>query len=103
MKVLRQLLFIKKDLDEEACNKCPVCPLAKQTRLPFSLSKSRTLNVFYLIHIDIRGPYKMPTHTSYRFFLTIDNDHSRMTWLFLMKFKSDMCGILKYFLTFVKN
>ena len=34
-------------------NKCFICPLAKQTRLPFSLSSISTLSCFELIHVDI--------------------------------------------------
>lgn len=103
MKVLKQLSFIKRNSDEEACNKCLVCPLTKQTRLSFLLSMTRTLNVFDLIHMDIWGPYRTPTHIGYRFFLTIIDDHSRMTWLFFMKFKNVVFEILRCFFTLVKN
>ncbi|KAL0314938.1 UNVERIFIED_CONTAM: Retrovirus-related Pol polyprotein from transposon RE1 [Sesamum angustifolium] len=40
---------------------CSVCPLAKQTRLPFSSSEKHTEKVFDLLHIDIWGPYRQPT------------------------------------------
>ena len=50
---------------------------------------SVTIVQFDLLHLDVWGPYKSPTHVGYRYFLTIVDDYSRMTWLFLMKFKSD--------------
>ena len=56
-------------------NNCSICPKAKQTRLPFPLStiKSHSLN---LLHCDIWGPHKTPTHFEKRFF----SNYSR--WLY---------------------
>lgn len=42
---------------------CETCPLAKQTRLPFSSSSIQTLHSFDLIHCDIWGPFRTATHT----------------------------------------
>ena len=46
-----------------------VCPLDKQTRLPFPQSSTRSNNVFDLIHADVWGPYKFPTYDGNRYFL----------------------------------
>ncbi|XP_075087691.1 uncharacterized protein LOC107759690 [Nicotiana tabacum] len=44
------------------CNEhCPVCPLAKKTRLPFPISSSRCDVFGDLIHANIWGPFKVPT------------------------------------------
>ncbi|GAA0150837.1 hypothetical protein LIER_09689 [Lithospermum erythrorhizon] len=40
---------------------CLVCPIAKQSRLPFSSSTSFSAEVFHLIHLDLWGPYKTKT------------------------------------------
>lgn len=34
---------------------CMVCPLAKLTRLPFSLSSNNVFNIFDLVHGDVRA------------------------------------------------
>ncbi|XP_060202939.1 uncharacterized protein LOC132631378 [Lycium barbarum] len=39
---------------------CPVCPLARQSRLPFSPSISTSSSLFDLIHVDTWGPYHTP-------------------------------------------
>jgi len=44
------------------CNKarhgvCQICPKAKLHRNSFSLSNTRSLSYFQLIHVDIWGPY----------------------------------------------
>ena len=38
-----------------------------------------------------------------RYFLTLVDDHSRWTWTFLMHLKSDVCTLLKSFLTLIKT
>ncbi|KAK3042543.1 hypothetical protein RJ639_000267 [Escallonia herrerae] len=55
-------------------NNCVVCPMAKQTRLPFPSSTISTRAPFDLLHCDIWGPHKVPTHSGARFFLTIVDD-----------------------------
>jgi len=51
-----------------------------------------------LVHIDIWGPFFVPSYSGYRFFLTIVDDYTRFTWLFLMKFKSETRASLTNFL-----
>ncbi|CAO2822882.1 unnamed protein product [Amaranthus hypochondriacus] len=46
---------------------CIICPLAKFTKKPYSLSPSRASQPFSLVHIDIWGPYRVPTKTNYRY------------------------------------
>ena len=72
-------------------NNCSICSKAKQTRLPFPL------------HCDIWGPHKTPTHFGKRFFLTIVDDYTRCTWLFLMNHKSETQHLLESFINFAQN
>ncbi|XP_049383017.1 uncharacterized protein LOC125847443 [Solanum stenotomum] len=51
-----------KSLNFTDCSYCTVCPVAKQSKLPFPLSVHNTTVVFELIHCDLWGPYKVPTH-----------------------------------------
>ena len=39
--------------------------------------------------MDVWGPYSVNTHDGYKFFLTIVDDASRSTWVYLMKAKSN--------------
>ncbi|XP_015164024.1 uncharacterized protein [Solanum tuberosum] len=90
---------------QSLCNisKCLVCPYAKQTRSVFPSSCIKSTACFDLVHIDLWGPYNTPTVDGNRYFLTIVDDFSRMTWLFLLQFKSDVCVSLKVFLQYVKT
>lgn len=63
--------------------------MSKFTKLPFPLSKSYASALFDLIHLDIWGPYKEVTRGKYRYFMTIVDDHTRHTWVYLLQHKSD--------------
>ncbi|KAL2936157.1 Retrovirus-related Pol polyprotein from transposon RE2 [Bienertia sinuspersici] len=82
---------------------CQICPKAKQHRLSFSHSQSMTDNIFDLIHIDVWGPYKCMTYDDCNMFLTIVDDYSRHTWVFLIKHKSDVVDILENFIVLIEN
>lgn len=77
---------------------CSICPLAKQTRKPFSTSSINTKSCFELIHVDIWGGYHVSTLQGAKYFLTIVDDFSRCTWVYLLHTKSEA---RKYLLTFI--
>ena len=90
------------DSVSKSCNDiCLSCPMAKFTKLPYTKSDSHSSSVFELIHIDIWGPYKVPTHGKFRYFLTVVEDCSRTTWLYLLEQKSVSFQALKSFLKMV--
>ncbi|XP_075079228.1 uncharacterized protein LOC142164710 [Nicotiana tabacum] len=75
---------------------------ARQTRAPFPTSTSRSLHAFDLIHIDVWGPYKIATHNGMKYFLTLVDDFTRWTWVFLMRLKSDVIFLFKNFISMIK-
>ncbi|XP_075086222.1 uncharacterized protein LOC142168944 [Nicotiana tabacum] len=48
-------------------------------------------------------PYRVTTFDGNKYFLTIVDDYSRMTWVFLLKQKSDVFLCLQHFFRFVKT
>ncbi|XP_019231650.1 PREDICTED: uncharacterized protein LOC109212458 [Nicotiana attenuata] len=58
---------------------CEVCPMARQSKPPFTKSTIRSKNYFDLIHIDTWGPYNTPTYKGEKYFLTVVDDFSRST------------------------
>ncbi|XP_015162805.1 uncharacterized protein [Solanum tuberosum] len=82
---------------------CIVCPLAKQSRLPFPLSNTTTSTCFHILHADVWGPYRVPTHDGKIYFLTIVDDCSRYTWLLLINSKSEVIVALRNFFTMIQN
>jgi len=61
------------------------------------------LNTFDLIHVDIWGPVNIVSVYGHKYFLTIVDDYSRHTWIYLMKAKSETETLLHNFATYVKN
>jgi hypothetical protein len=76
---------------------CTICPLAKQHKLSFDVSQSHADFPFYLIHCDIWGPFSVKSTTGGSYFLTIVDDHSRFTWVYLMNHKSQTRDLIKFF------
>ena len=56
-----------------------VCHFAKPKRLSFPISTSKSKKCFDLIHVDIWGPYSIPSIHGHKYFLTIVDDYSRYT------------------------
>ncbi|KAI3688864.1 hypothetical protein L2E82_46759 [Cichorium intybus] len=69
---------------------CEVCHKAKQTRDSFSLSQKTTATLGDLLHLDVWGPYKVLTVDGCRFFLTVVDDFTRATWVYLLKSKDEV-------------
>uniref|UniRef100_A0A803LR03 Uncharacterized protein n=1 Tax=Chenopodium quinoa TaxID=63459 RepID=A0A803LR03_CHEQI len=86
-----------KGIDKRCEDVCLTCPVAKFTKLPYILRNSRAKQAFELIHIDIRGAYKVPTRFNQRYFLTIVDDFSRVTWIKLLKEKSQAFSAIEEF------
>ncbi|CAL2232688.1 unnamed protein product [Prunus armeniaca] len=81
---------------------CLVCPLAKQTHRPFPLSSISSFAPFELIHVDIWGGYHVPSITKAQYFLTLVDDYSKCTWVYLMHHKSYALQKLTTFINLVE-
>jgi hypothetical protein len=82
---------------------CKVCHISKQKRLPFHTAVHFADLPFDLIHCDIWGPYHVPTIDQQRYFLTIVDDCTRCTWVFLMKQKSETSPLIQSFFALIKT
>lgn len=99
--VLQKLNFIRGSSEFHPA--CDICHFSKQHRLTFTDSTSYSSNNFDLIHIDVWGPYKQITHNKCSYFLTIVDDHSRATWVFLFAHKTQVPNLIKHFISYVQN
>lgn len=59
---------------------CDSCSKAKHTKQPFPTSGIKTNSCFELLHCDVWGKYRFPSHWGARYFLTIIDDFSRSVW-----------------------
>lgn len=82
---------------------CDVCEQSKHTRVSFPLSTTRSSKPFELIHSDIWGPSSIQNISGARWFVSFIDDCSRVTWVFLLKQKSDVSNIIPSFLSMIQT
>ena len=87
MKKLFPSLFANFDVSSFQCD---VCELAKSHRASFPLTLNKSSVPFMIIHSDVWGPSKFATLDGSRWFVTFIDDCTRMTWVCLMKSKSEV-------------
>ncbi|KAL0343662.1 UNVERIFIED_CONTAM: Retrovirus-related Pol polyprotein from transposon TNT 1-94 [Sesamum angustifolium] len=70
---------------------CEACLQGKQHKKPFPSGTSwRAKAVLELIHTDVCGPMRTPSHEQNRYFIIFIDDYSRMTWVYFMREKSEV-------------
>lgn len=67
---------------------CSVCHIAKQQRIPFIRNFDKAENIFYLVHIDLWGPYAHYSIHGSPYFVSIVDDSTRAIWIYFIKHKS---------------
>nr|KYP43047.1 Retrovirus-related Pol polyprotein from transposon TNT 1-94 [Cajanus cajan]KYP69794.1 Retrovirus-related Pol polyprotein from transposon TNT 1-94 [Cajanus cajan] len=82
---------------------CHICPVAKFKRLPFQCHNHFCTKPFDLIHCDVWGPYRHPTYNSMKYFLTLVDDHSRYTWIHLLRTKAEATSAIKSFFSLIQT
>lgn len=81
---------------------CDICHFSKQRNLPFPSSCSKSLNYFDLVHKDIWGPFGSVSVLGSHF-LTVVDDKSRKTSIFLMRNKSEAGNLVQSFAQLVET
>ncbi|KAG6469823.1 hypothetical protein ZIOFF_070754 [Zingiber officinale] len=83
---------------------CEGCAFGKQHRLPFPKGVSwRAKEKLELIHTDVCGPMDTLSHAQNRYFILFIDDHTRMTWVYFMRQKSEVFMIFKKFKSLVEK
>jgi len=87
-------LFLNKN---PASFQCEICELAKHCRTYFPAQPYKPTKPFSVIHSDVWGPSRIKTITGKRWFITFIDDHTRITWVFLLHEKSEAKNVFKNF------
>ena len=99
--VLKKLYPKFRSLSSLNCNSCQ---FAKFHHLSSSPRVDKQANApFELVHSDILGPCLVVSQTGFRYFITFVDDHSRLTWLYLMKNCSELLSHFCVFHIEIKN
>lgn len=99
---LKDLLHIN-SIENMSFDPCLICPLAKQRHLSFVSHNNIAATVFDLVHYDIWGPYEFLTHAGFQYFLTLVDDFSRYTWMFLLRKKFDALTVVSWFFASLRH
>ena len=82
---------------------CETCELEKHTSVYFRISNKGSSHPFHLIHSDIWGPSTIPNVFGARWFVSLIDDCTWVTWIFLLKQKSDVSIVITNFHSMVQN
>lgn len=84
-------------------NICVSCQMGKSCKLPFN--KTNKISQFPLekIHCDLWGPAPLLSNQRFRFYAIFVDDHSRFTWLYPLKRKSEFYHQFLKFQKLVEN
>jgi len=87
-------LFVRTDVSQF---KCDVCEMAKSHRTSFPPSFNKSTIPFMIVHSDVWGPSKIATLGGAHWFVTFIDDCTRMTWVALLKSKSEVSSAFQRF------
>lgn len=74
---------------------CDICLKSKQTRLPFKTERTRADRPLQIIHVDLCGPIDPLTWNGKKYILTVLDDYSHFTMVYLLENKSEAVETLK--------
>ena len=98
-----QSIISKYGLPTSSVNKsisCDACMSSKSHHLPYSNSLHQTSKPLEVIHSDLWGPSPVTSHIGNRYYISFIDDYTKYTWLYPLKFKSD---VLQVFIDFQKR
>lgn len=89
--------------DEQSVRNCEICAKAKQSRLPFSQSKSQASKILEIIHSDLMGPMETQSLGKARYILTFVDDLSKKVFTYFLGSKSEVLDKFMEFKSLVEN
>ena len=64
--------------------------MGKFAKSPFPSSDNRSTEILDLIHTDVSGRMSHVSFSGYEYYVLFIDDHSRKTWIYLLKTKSEI-------------
>lgn len=82
---------------------CETCTLAKQHRLPFPESDSKSSTQLELVHMDVCGPIQVRSAGGARYLATFIDDYSKLSHVVPVKQKADVALVVKSTISLLEN
>ena len=100
-KVIRQF-NLPVSLDSNKHSVCDACQKAKSHQLPFPNSSTVSQHPLELVYSDVWGP--MPNSVGgHKYYVSFIDDYSKFTWIYLLKFKSEVFSKFREFQSLVEH
>lgn len=80
---------------------CDTCNRGKHTRFPFKLIDNKSSMSFERTFCDIWDGYHIASSSGAHYFLTIVDEFTRVTWLYLMRYKYETLPYLRAFFSMI--
>src|SRR6201996_5886691 len=77
--------------------------LARCMQIPSPFHPLELQKPLQLVHNDVHGPVKVPTHQGYRYWVSFIDDYSRFKAVYLLKRKSETFAAFKQFKAWAEN
>ncbi|KAM1999944.1 hypothetical protein ACFX16_007308 [Malus domestica] len=84
-------------LGNDRMGTCECCLKGKMTKSPFTGKGERATEILGLIHTDVCGPMSTTSRGGFSYYITFTDDHSRFSYVYLMKYKSESFERFKEF------
>jgi hypothetical protein len=82
---------------------CTHCVQGKMHSLPFCDSVSVTSKPLELVHSDVWGPAPITSCNGTRYYVSFIDDFTRFTWIYLLKYKSQVLSFFIHFRNLMEN
>jgi transposase InsO family protein len=101
--VMREIVTALPQFGIENQEVCRGCTLGKHTKTVFPNCDSRSAGVLDLIHTNVCGPMSRVSLSGCEYYVTFIDDHSRKTWIYFLKTKSEVFKRFQEFKALVEN
>ena len=82
---------------------CSTCKLGKSKSLSFPSNGSQAESCFDLIHSNVWGITPVISHAKYKYFVTFIDDYNKYTWIYFLRYKSEVFSAFKKFVAYVET
>ena len=90
LRTLQEITTGVPDFNTDHIDTCGGCAMGKFSKSPFPNSDSRVTRILDLFHSDVSGQMSHVSLSGYEYYVLFIDDHSRRTWIYFLKTKSEV-------------
>jgi len=90
-------------VNDDQVKPCKECVKGKMVLKAFLASQIKSCSILQLLHVDLCGPFQVPTWNNARYMLTIVDDLSRKIFVRFLVSKDQTLSVFEKFMIFIEN